>query len=145
MNITVAHCREVSHVALHPKLPSLLLAPEIIFIQSTFKIRGHRWGSQRRPILKLKFLRVWKLRFCHHRSIKFMQECVCFANPCINLLVRSLVNANALEFIDLLQCIATQLQYSLHCLAFLERQQFGLFIVLNSACGKKTIALLRRC
>jgi len=33
-----------------------------------------------------------------------MQECVCFTNPCNNILVRSLVSANALEFIDLLQC-----------------------------------------
>jgi len=58
-----------------------------------------------------------------------MQECVCFANPCINLLVRSLVNANALEFIDLLQCIATQLQYSLHCLAFPERHNNSVFLL----------------
>jgi len=35
-------CREVPHLGLYPKVPSLPLAPEITFFQSIFKIHDHR-------------------------------------------------------------------------------------------------------
>jgi len=60
---------------------------------------------------------VWKLPFCNHRAIKLRQNCVCSANPSINLPVPpSVIRENhhkTLELIDLLQFIAAYLQLAL--------------------------------
>jgi len=61
---------------------------------------------------------VWKLPCCDHRGIKLTQNCVCFINPCVSLLVPDSVtrayHPKLLQLLDLmLQCIAAYFQHAL--------------------------------
>jgi len=60
---------------------------------------------------------VWKLLFCDHRAIKFIQNCGCFTNPCINLVVPPSVtreyHLKLIELLHLLQFNAASLQHTL--------------------------------
>jgi len=78
-----AFYRKVSHRELFANIPFLPLFLAIVFCQSLHKMHDHvhRWESEQ------KLCSVWKLPFYQHRAIKFMQNCVCFTNLCISLLV----------------------------------------------------------
>jgi len=101
--------REVSRREQFTKILFLTLALEITLFQSLPKIHDHRWESEK--IWQL--CGVWKLPFCDHRAIKLTQNCVCFTNPCINLLVPSSVtreyHTKVFELLHYLQCIAAYL------------------------------------
>ena len=62
-------------------------------------------------------------KFCDHRTIKLMKNCVIFSNPSISLIAPPSVTRKyhhyVLEFLHLLQCIP--LTCSIHCLWFVER------------------------
>ena len=76
---------------------------------------------------------VRKLPFCDHRAIKLTQNCVCFTNPCTNLLIPPSstreYHPEVLELLHLLQCIATHVQ-RIHHLGFLEGNDTSVFWVL---------------
>jgi len=91
-----------------------------VFFQSSPKIHDHRWGSEQRPIEKLKALRALKAPVLSPRSNKAhaeRQNCVSFTNPCINPFVPTSVtreyHPKVLERLHLLQCIFAHLQNTL--------------------------------
>jgi len=100
-------CTTGESVAFFTKIQSLQLAREIALIQSLPKIRDLRWGSEQRAIYKLAALMCLKA-VLWTRAIKLTQNCVCFGNPCTNLLVSSFVtreyHPKVVEFLHLLHC-----------------------------------------
>jgi len=91
-----------------------------VFFQSSPTIHDHRWGSEQRPIEKLKALRSLKEPVLSPRSSTAhaeWQNCVSFTNPCINPFVSTSVtreyHPKVLERLHLLQCIFAHLQNTL--------------------------------
>jgi len=70
----------VSHHERLEKILYLPLALAVVFFQ-----QGEDRNKDRFKTWQLYGL--WKLPFCDHRAIKLTQNCVCFTNPGINLLV----------------------------------------------------------
>ena len=74
--------------------------------------------DQNNEIFKIwKVCGVWKIPFHHYKAMKFTQNCVSLANPCIDILVPPSVtwecHRKILEHLDLFQCIAAYLQWAL--------------------------------
>ena len=74
--------------------------------------------DQNNEIFKIwKVCSVWKIPFHHYKAMKFTQNCVSLANPCIDILVPPSVtwecHRKILEHLDLFQCIAAYLQWAL--------------------------------
>jgi len=101
--------REVSHREQLAKILFLTLVLEITLFQSLPKIHDHRWESEQ----KLTALRCLKAPVLWPQSDKLTQNCVCFINPCINLLVPPSVtreyHTKVFELLHYLQCIAAYL------------------------------------
>jgi len=74
----------------------------------------------------------WKLPFCHHRAIKLTQNCVCFTNSCMNLLLRIPSHANATpRCLNVSTCCSLlPITCRMHCIGFLERHNTTVFLVL---------------
>jgi len=81
-------CREGSDRALflksHLSTCTWESTPSFITHNARFMINGEGQAENR---FKTDSSAVFELPFCHCRAIKFTQNCVYFANPCINLLV----------------------------------------------------------
>jgi len=86
---------------------------------------------------------VWKFPYCGHRAIKLMQNCGCFINPRVNLLVSpSVTRARAyqpkvLGRLGLLHCWSPYCTCSVYWFCFLERRVIVQF-EFNSYAQQKT-------
>ena len=99
------------------KIPSLPLLPEIALFHSLPKIREHVWGSEKKRLENGWFFSVGKLPFCDYRALNLTQNCLCFTNQWINLLVMFTVTSEhhpkVLGPLPILQFIASYLQRTL--------------------------------
>ena len=111
----------MSHRQLFANNSSLLFVLLIAFFQSSPKNHGHRWGSQQRPIYKLKALRSLKAPVSSTRSNKAHAE--------LRLLYQS-VNTIP-RYLNVFTCCSVYpLTCRIHCLGRLERHDTSIFLVL---------------
>jgi len=84
-------------------------------------------------IEKLNALRCLKAPVLPPQSDKAHAELRCFANPCINLLVRPSVtreyHPKLFELLDL-RCSVLPLTCTIHCLGFMERYHTSVLLLL---------------
>ena len=74
---------------------------------------------------------VWKLPFCDHRAIKLTKNCVSLTNPWINLLaLPSATPKYNPRYLNFTSCSVLLLTCSFYCLAFRERHNASVFLVL---------------
>ena len=105
-------CLDLSHRDLFANISSLPFVLLTVFFQSSSEIHDHRWGSEQRPILKLKVLRSLKAPvsspgiYKAHAELRFLYQFV-YQSLCF---VTHEYHPEALERLHLLQCISVHLQ-----------------------------------